>query len=71
MPQPSTLAYVADLVICRVIADANEKTDLITALEEAYPFDESVNARRIWLQALLRHALTERKDGPKSHASAA
>jgi hypothetical protein len=61
MPQPSTLAYVADLVISRVLADANEGTDLIEALEQAYPFDLSVESRRVWLQALVRHALTEKE----------
>lgn len=57
MPQPSTLSYVADLVIKRVIASADRNTNLDLALEEAYPFDDSVDARRIWLQAILRNAL--------------
>jgi hypothetical protein len=55
MPEPSTLSYVAELVVRRVLADTEKNTDLATALEEAYPFDQSPAARRIWLETLLRH----------------
>jgi hypothetical protein len=55
MPQPSTLSYIADLIIRRVLAE--EHRDLAAALERAYPFDDCLEARRIWLDALLRHAV--------------
>ena len=70
MPQPSTLAYVADLVIRRVLADVDGNSDLPQALEDAYPFDESLDSRRIWYQALVRYALTD-KAAAKSKADAA
>jgi hypothetical protein len=68
MPQPSTLSYVADLVINRVLANVDGNTNIELALEEAYPFDDSVDARRIWLQAVLRHAL-EMKERAKDRVS--
>jgi hypothetical protein len=72
MPQPTTLSYVADLVIHRVIASADRNTNLELALEEAYPFDESLDARRIWRQAILRHALiTKDRETANQRADAA
>jgi hypothetical protein len=69
MPQPSTLAYVADLVIRRVLADVHDKSTLLVALEEAYPFDESTDSRRIWYQALVRYALIEKAATSKPDAA--
>ena len=57
MPQPSTLSYIADLIIRRVLAEEHTNVDLAAALERAYPFDDSVEGRRIWLDALLRNAV--------------
>ena len=58
MPQPTTLAYVADLVIRRVIADLDATDlELAEALENAYPFDDAPEARRIWMDALQRNAV--------------
>lgn len=70
MPQPSTLSYVAEIVISRILANAGPDTNLQLALEEAYPFDDSVAARRIWLQAVVRHALVL-KDRANERADAA
>lgn len=71
MPQPSTLSYVADLVVRRTITDAaaDPTIDLIAKLEEAYPFDESVTARRIWLDALIRYSLAVDADKAKHTAA--
>lgn len=64
MPQPSTLSYVADLVIQRVLSEADETTDLPTALDQAYPFDEAPLCRRIWEEALSRNIpLAEEEPG--------
>ena len=60
MPQASTLSHIADLVIRRVLGEGPSDADLAEALERAYPFDESVESRRIWLDALLRHAVASR-----------
>lgn len=60
MPQPSTLVYVANLVIARVLADGRDTSNVSDALEEAYPFDESVGSRRIWYQALVRYGLDQK-----------
>ena len=57
MPQPSTLSYIADLIIRRVLAEEHTDAHLVAALERAYPFDDSLQARRIWLDALLRNAV--------------
>ena len=64
MPQPSTLSYVADLVVRRVLANADSSKDIAQALEEAYPFDRSPQARRIWLDALIRHAVHSEASQP-------
>ena len=55
MPEQSTLSYVADLVIQKVLMDADTPADLGEALERAYPFDNSPHSRQIWMDALLRH----------------
>ena len=57
MPQPSTLSYIADLIIRRVLAEGHTDVDLAAALERAYPFEDSLEGRRIWLDALLRNAV--------------
>ena len=57
MLQSSTLSYVADLVIRRVLADVHTNAELAEALERAYPFDDALESRRIWLDALLRYAV--------------
>jgi hypothetical protein len=71
MPEPSTLSYVADLVVRRVLADADANTDIAQALEEAYPFDRTPYARRIWVDVLIRHAIPQivTSDQTKSHAA--
>jgi hypothetical protein len=55
MPQASTIFYVADLVIRRVLAEADESTNVQEALDRAYPFDDCYECRRIWQNALSRH----------------
>ena len=62
MPQPSTLKYVADLVIERVFAEFQPGDDLAQMLRNAYPFGNSVVGRRIWIDALFRHAADRRID---------
>jgi hypothetical protein len=62
MPQPSTLKYVADLVLERVFAEIKPGEDLAVALKKAYPFGNSEVGRQIWLDALLRHAAGLRID---------
>lgn len=61
MPQLSTISYVADLVIQRVLVETGSapRKDLTRALEEAYPFDEATEARLIWERALVRHSVIE------------
>lgn len=44
-------------MIREVLMNADETTDLAEALKNAYPFDDSVEARQIWLDALLRHSV--------------
>jgi hypothetical protein len=46
---------VADLVIRRVLAEADESTNVQEALDRAYPFDDCYECRRIWQNALSRH----------------
>ena len=41
----------------RVLAEEHTDVDLAAALERAYPFDDSLEGRRIWLDALLRNAV--------------
>jgi hypothetical protein len=60
MPEASTLSFVADLVIRRTIAEAKPGCDVRKLVDDAYPFDESVTARRIWLDALIRYSLETR-----------
>ena len=57
MPADTTLLYVAELVIRRVLAEADATTDLAAALEAAYPFDDSAKGRRIWRDAMIRNAI--------------
>jgi hypothetical protein len=66
-PQTSTMAYVADLIIRRVLDEARPGTDVFTALEESYPFDNSPLAKRIWLDALLRYSLSPAVTKNQSH----
>jgi hypothetical protein len=62
MPQPSTMKFVADLVIERVLAELKPGDDLAEVLQKAYPFENSKQGRQIWLDALLRHAADQRID---------
>jgi hypothetical protein len=55
MPQPSTFVYVADLVIRRVLEDLEPGADVREAMEQAYPFENTPEARIIWMDALLRN----------------
>jgi hypothetical protein len=52
VPHPCTIRLVADIVIARVRADAPPEADLWVLLEEAYPFDDSLECRTIWVQTL-------------------
>jgi hypothetical protein len=56
MPQPSTPSCLADVIIRSVLAEEHTNAGFVEALERAYPFDDSLESRRIWLDALLRHA---------------
>ena len=69
MPQRSTLFYVANLVVRRVLAEAGPETDLAEALRRAYPFDNSPEARRIWREVVLRYGV-EIRDTPAENDDA-
>jgi len=56
MPEQSTLCYLADLVIQKVLMDADTEFDLGEALERAYTFDSRPATN--WMDALLRHGIT-------------
>ena len=56
MAERSTLLQTADVIIRRVLADADSTTDLADALNKAYPFGDDPQGRDIWLEALIRVA---------------
>jgi hypothetical protein len=67
MPQLSTLKLVADIVVSRILHNAEQYHDVAAALEEAYPFGDDPHGRQVWLDALLRHAfLSDRKTEQRS-----
>jgi hypothetical protein len=70
MPELATLRHVADLIVDRVLAETKNVGDLGSALENAYPFAEHPEGRRVWVDALLRHAL-ELPPRPKPTEAAA
>ena len=57
MPELITLRHVADLIVDRVLAETKDTAELRAALEEAYPFAGHPDGRKIWIDALRRHAL--------------
>jgi hypothetical protein len=57
MPEISTLEYIADLVIRRTVAEVGLGTDLVSALERAYPFSDDNDSRSAWTEALRRHGI--------------
>jgi hypothetical protein len=66
MPQPSTLLYVSNLVIQKILANADPATNLGEELERAYPLDDSQEARRIWRDCLRRHAILPFDSGKRT-----
>ena len=64
MPQPTTLEYVADLVIRRTLLEVGKGPDLAPALERAYPFPDHHDYSKVWQRALHWHNLTD--DIPRS-----
>ena len=58
MPQISTLEHIADIVIQRTINEVGRGTELIAALERAYPFPDEEPFRETWDYALRRHGIT-------------
>lgn len=61
MAEFSTLEYVADLVIRRVLSETSNPTALDAALERAYPFGENPRGRAAWASSLLRNAVAGQK----------
>jgi hypothetical protein len=45
MPQLSTLKLVADIVVSRILQNAEQYPDVAAALEEAYPFGDDPRTR--------------------------
>jgi hypothetical protein len=68
MPELSTLAYVADLIIRKALTDAGPDTDIAKTIEEAYPFDNTQAARRIWLDALIRYSMGRSREDKSTAA---
>jgi hypothetical protein len=62
MAQTSADSFTADLIIRRILDEDYTNADLAAALEQAYPFDHSIDSRCVWLSALLRQAI-----GPAGH----
>lgn len=56
MAERSTLLQAADVIIRRVLADANGNTNLAEALNKAYPFGDDPQGKEVWLEALIRVA---------------
>jgi hypothetical protein len=57
MPDISTLEHIADIVIRRTITDFGRGSELIDALERAYPFPEGHHFRDAWTRALRRQGI--------------
>jgi hypothetical protein len=59
MPSPTTLEFVADLVIRRTLVEVGKGPKLRSALERAYPFpDDHQDYSKVWERALRWHNLT-------------
>ncbi len=59
MPQPTTLEYIADLVIRRTLVEVGKGPDLRSALERACPFPDDVDYSKVWQRALYWHNVSE------------
>jgi hypothetical protein len=57
MPEPSTLEHVANIIIRRTIAEAQDPQQLMDALSRACPFTDDARFHEIWLRALERHGI--------------
>jgi hypothetical protein len=57
MPQISTLEHIADIVIRRTIDEVGRGTELVPALERAYPFPDEPAFREAWTEALRRRGI--------------
>jgi len=55
MPHSSTLQHVADIVVRRVLANANDPGDVSSDLDREYPFGDDPQAREIWLDAVRQY----------------
>jgi hypothetical protein len=57
MPEISTLEHIADIVIRRTIGEVGRGTELVDALERAYPFPDEPVFREAWDEALRRQGI--------------
>jgi hypothetical protein len=57
MPELSTLEHIADIVIRRTIDEVGRGTELVAALERAYPFPDEPVFREAWAEALRRQGI--------------
>jgi hypothetical protein len=57
MPQVTTLEHIAEIVIRRTIAEVGRGSELVIALERAYPFPDDGPFRKAWTDALRREGI--------------
>ena len=67
MPEISTLEHIADIIVQRTINEVGRGTELVGALERAYPFPDDEPYRETWTEALRRHGIIIVPFSTRSH----